>query len=134
MFHIYLHHFSYCLDIVKNRLYDEQGASGRFTKLSNILVNQFPPKKVEHLKFSLISKCDLFFIYVTILWYIFPLTIILYLNVSGGWVVKKLSIRPGFKFWKSFFGHKLLSSLEKIPIIQITFLFSSYTGTLMQRR
>lgn len=42
-------------DIVKNTVYKDHGASLRFAKLCNILADQFPPKKVEHLKFLLLA-------------------------------------------------------------------------------
>lgn len=53
----YLHFVFYRLGVVENTLYDDSGAGVRFTKLNNTLANQFPPEKLEHLKFLLICKC-----------------------------------------------------------------------------
>lgn len=47
---------SFHLDIVQNTFYKDCGARVRFTKLSNVLAKEFPPQKLENLKFTLTSK------------------------------------------------------------------------------
>lgn len=44
------------LDIVQNTFYKDRGAKVRFMKLSNFLAKEFPPDKLENLKFMLTSK------------------------------------------------------------------------------
>lgn len=51
-----MHLFSFCLDNAEETPYNDHGASVRFTRLNNILADQFPPEKVEKLKFLLKSK------------------------------------------------------------------------------
>lgn len=46
----------FCLDNVKEMLYNDYGVSVRFIRLNNILVDEFFFEKVEKLKFLLKSK------------------------------------------------------------------------------
>lgn len=46
----------FCLDNREETPYNDHEASVRFTKLNNILAEQFPPEQVEKLKFLIKSK------------------------------------------------------------------------------